>query len=102
MNRTEQNAINLAEVHTATTPDDLNPAFVLRGVDTKILAAVIAGEIDLNELANKEMANRGLNARGEWVGFDRAVELRDARTRRRTRRMASGPRTTTDRRGDAW
>ncbi|MEI7614477.1 MAG: hypothetical protein WCK63_16375 [Betaproteobacteria bacterium] len=42
--------------------------------DTDILAAVARGEIDLNHLAREILANRGMNAQGVWVGFERAME----------------------------
>jgi len=40
--------------------------------DTKVLAAVARGELDLNRLAREEIAARGLDKNGQWVGFDRA------------------------------
>ena len=39
---------------------------------TKVLAAVALGELDLNRLAKEELAARGLNDRGNWIGFDAA------------------------------
>ena len=42
---------------------------------TKVLAAVARGEIDLNRIAREELASRGLDANGTWVGFDRAREI---------------------------
>jgi hypothetical protein len=41
----------------------------------KVLAAAARGEIDLNQLAREELAARGLNDKGVWVGFDRAKEI---------------------------
>ncbi len=41
----------------------------------KVLAAVANGELDLNALACKELANRGLEIQGNWVGFDRAKKI---------------------------
>ncbi len=38
----------------------------------KVLAAVARGELDLNRLAKQELAARGLNERGNWIGFDAA------------------------------
>ena len=43
--------------------------------DTKVLAAVVRGEIDLNRIAKEELASRGLGLRGEWVGFQKAREI---------------------------
>lgn len=42
---------------------------------TAVLAAAARGEIDLNRLAREELANRGLDAHGEWVGFDAARKI---------------------------
>ena len=39
---------------------------------TKVLAAVDRGELDLNRLAREELASRGLNDQGNWIGFDDA------------------------------
>ncbi|OHC66983.1 MAG: hypothetical protein A3H93_18140 [Rhodocyclales bacterium RIFCSPLOWO2_02_FULL_63_24] len=40
--------------------------------DVEVLAAVARGEIDLNQIAREELASRGLDDRGRWVGFERA------------------------------
>jgi hypothetical protein len=42
---------------------------------SKVLAAVARGEIDLNRIAREEMASRGLDDTGKWVGFDKAREI---------------------------
>jgi hypothetical protein len=42
---------------------------------TKVLAAAARGEIDLNRLAREELASRGLDDHGVWVGFDRAKQI---------------------------
>ena len=39
---------------------------------TMVLAAVARGELDLNRLAREELASRGLNDQGKWIGFDAA------------------------------
>ncbi len=39
---------------------------------TKVLAAVARVELDLNRLAREELASRGLNDQGNWIGFDDA------------------------------
>ncbi|MGH8585252.1 MAG: hypothetical protein ACREWE_03405 [Gammaproteobacteria bacterium] len=38
----------------------------------KVLAAVARGELDLNRLAREELASRGLDQNGAWVGFQEA------------------------------
>ena len=40
-----------------------------------LLAAIARGEIDLNHLAKVELASRGLNSNGEWIGFEKAREI---------------------------
>jgi len=42
---------------------------------SRVLAAVARGELDLNLLAREELASRGQDLNGIWVGFDRATEL---------------------------
>lgn len=41
-------------------------------IPSEILAAVARGEIDLNQLAQLELASRGQDINGKWVGFERA------------------------------
>lgn len=43
--------------------------------ESKVLAAVARGEIDLNRIAREEMAARGLDQQAKWVGFDKAREI---------------------------
>lgn len=40
---------------------------------TAVLAAVARGEIDLNRIAREELAGRGQDTNGRWVGFERAA-----------------------------
>ena len=42
---------------------------------TKVLAAAARGELDLNRLAREELAARGLDDQGVWVGFDHAKQI---------------------------
>lgn len=44
----------------------------------KVLVAVANGELDLNDLARKELANRGLDKQGQWVGVDKANQIYNA------------------------
>ena len=46
----------------------------------RVLSAVARGELDLNLLAREELASRGMNRDGVWVGFERARrELQEER-----------------------
>lgn len=42
---------------------------------SKVLAAVARGELDLNRLAREELAARGQDQHGVWVGFARAAAI---------------------------
>ena len=53
--------------------DEMNPIFILRGTSTALLTRILTGEIDLKELAKRELENRGLNAAGKWVGFNKEI-----------------------------
>ena len=55
--------------------DDLNPLFILSGVFTQLLTRVANGEVDCQALAKLELANRGLDLNGKWVGYNNDVEL---------------------------
>ena len=35
----------------------------------EIIIAAARGEVDLNEFARQQLANRGLNEQGAWIGF---------------------------------
>jgi hypothetical protein len=41
----------------------------------KVLAAAARGELDLNRLAREELAARGLDQNGVWVGFEQAAKI---------------------------
>jgi hypothetical protein len=51
------------------SPDELG--FIQIALTT-VLAAVARGELDLNQLALQELASRGLDHDGHWVGFEDA------------------------------
>ena len=60
---------------TTITVDELG--FIQLALN-KVLVAVANGELDLNNLARKELANRGLDKQGQWVGFDKANQIHNA------------------------
>lgn len=49
--------------------DALQPKFIFSMTATELLCAIVNGQIDAKELAQKELQNRGLNNDGIWVGF---------------------------------
>jgi len=55
--------------------DEQNPRYALQVIHADILASAARGELDLNALARRELASRGLDQNGQWVGFREAERL---------------------------
>lgn len=60
--------------------DNLNPNFIFNLTSTALIVKAVNGEINLLDLACKELARRGLNSQGDWVGF-KAAELEISRNK---------------------
>lgn len=52
-----------------------NVAGYLQGMNGAALAAVARGEIDIMQVVSQELASRGLDMQGNWVGFDKAAKI---------------------------
>lgn len=59
----------------ANRPDDLNPKFIFSTTATALLVEALKGVFDLKHLVRLELANRGVDDKGNWVGFEKAKEL---------------------------
>jgi hypothetical protein len=70
------------EAQAADLPDEFNPAYIFQGTKAALLVRCL-GDIDLNALALDELANRGLNKDGHWVGFEQAKKEAAAEKDRR-------------------
>lgn len=46
-----------------------NPCFLFSMVSNALLGGIVRGELNAIELAKKELANRGYDENGKWVGF---------------------------------
>ena len=57
------------KMNSQITNDDLNPNYMFALTSIELLSKIAKGEIDPVELAKKELANRGLDNYGQWVGF---------------------------------
>lgn len=55
--------------------DEENPAFLFSCTWTSLLTQIAKGDIDANYIAKVELANRGLDLNGQWVGFAKAKRL---------------------------
>jgi hypothetical protein len=53
----------------------VDEAMFFQTVNTQILCAIIDGKLDLRALASEELANRGFDRSGQWVGFQKAAEV---------------------------
>lgn len=65
----------LAEI--ADGRDATNPAYIYSTTATSLLLAIAAGLINPVALARRELASRGLDGDGAWVGFDRARQIHE-------------------------
>lgn len=59
--------------HTKGDPDDTGGHF--QTMHSHVLAAAARGELDLNKQAKHELANRGHDHDGNWIGFKEAEKL---------------------------
>lgn len=55
--------------------DEQNPAYLHSTTATDLLVAIANGLLDPTQLAKNELANRGLDLDGNWVGFAKAKKL---------------------------
>jgi len=55
--------------------DGTNPQFLFQQTNVALVLAVAHRLIDPTLLARRELASRGLNADGTWVGFARARQI---------------------------
>lgn len=60
---------------TDVKPIDRAAAEHLQMFPTAVIAAAARGELDMNAMARAELAARGLDQQGEWVGFEAAKKL---------------------------
>jgi hypothetical protein len=59
----------------SSRPDDLNPKYIFSLVPTALLVEALRGDFDLKQLIRRELANRGQDDKGNWVGFDKAAQI---------------------------
>ncbi|MCA0429066.1 MAG: helicase RepA family protein [Bacteroidetes bacterium] len=55
--------------------DDDNPSYIFSLTSNRLLSEAIKGDFDLIYLVRRELANRGLDSNGKWVGFDEAKKI---------------------------
>jgi len=57
--------------------DEQNPRFMFQTTDTILLVQAINGKINIDFLISYELASRGLDKNGAWVGFQKAKEIHE-------------------------
>ncbi len=65
----KQNTMKKAPYVPSSDSDELNPRFMFSLTHTELLSAIANGKINPVEYAKRELANRGLNNDGRWIGF---------------------------------
>jgi hypothetical protein len=58
---------------------DLNPRHIFSTTATQLLCEALRGNYDIIYLIRKELANRGVDKEGKWVGFDKAGKIHGIR-----------------------
>lgn len=53
-------------------PDEENPKYALGRISSKSLGQAAKGKVDLRQKAKEELAARGVDEHGKWLGFDKA------------------------------
>ena len=51
--------------------DEDIPIYAIQPFTTAMLVKIVRGDVDMRKLAKKELANRGLDLNGKWVGFNK-------------------------------
>ncbi len=74
MDRKEFAELNDAAVK-GTISDEMNPIFIFESsLPTELLSMIAKGQIDVVELAKRQLENRGLNLNGKFVGFYETID----------------------------
>lgn len=71
----ERNKSKFHEEFYSKRKDDENPRFIFSMTSDKVLVEALNGDFDLVYMVRRELANRGLDQNGKWIGFDKAKEL---------------------------
>lgn len=58
--------------------DELNPKYLFSLTWNDLLVKIVSGEVDPVQLAREQLANRGLDQSGKWVGFDKVAKIASA------------------------
>ena len=62
-------------INKAIERDKENINYLFQTVPTKLLAQILEENTDLKYYVKRELANRGQDREGKWIGFDKAKKL---------------------------
>lgn len=62
-------------------PPEDNPLYLFSATSTPLLVQMLSREIDIYLLIRMQLSIRGVNEKGQWVGFDRARQLVEGKTK---------------------
>ena len=71
----EANAEIAADNHAVAAKRATTAAEWVQTFPNEVIAAAARGDVDLNAIAREELAGRGLNRAGKWVGFPEAKRI---------------------------
>lgn len=56
-------------------PNEENPLFLFSTTSTNLLVKLLSKEINLTTLIRMQLRERGVNDKGQWIGFEKAMQL---------------------------
>ena len=73
--KTESKGVNADGTPLSEISSEDNPAFIFQTTNTSLLLMIIKKRLDPVMAAKRELANRGLDDKGKWIGFDASAKL---------------------------
>ena len=67
--------VNENKLNKLKENDETNPNFIFSTTHTELLVLLATGEISAEDYAKREMANRGFDKKGNWVGFAESKKI---------------------------
>jgi hypothetical protein len=55
-------------------PGDENPLFLFATTSTNLLVKLLGKEFNLATLVRMQLRERGVNDKGQWIGFEKAMQ----------------------------
>lgn len=75
INKAKRKKTGFNEARYANRSDAENPAYIFSLTSTQVLVEALKGDFDLKYMVRRELANRGQDENGQWVGFEEAAQI---------------------------